>query len=345
MYLGRTRALAAAAIAVVGCDVPTEVPILEHSWELPVEGSTISVDEFLPAGVSVNGGSFVVSVDPVTTDRGLGSLCGACALLHGRTSPVPPFAGEFGTTAELPADVFGAILVSGSVRLAIRNGFSFDPLEGGGRVVITLSDGSGGRQLAELEVGGALGDRLPPGGTLTRDVDLAPGDIGTTITSTAMIAVLGGALVRVDTAQEISVTVTPASILVGSAQVDVAEQAVVLETVDLDVEDVDSDVAERVQEGAVILDITNPFGVSAAGQIEVHYLGGVITKSLTVDGAASSRVSVAFSGGELRAFLGTSPVTLTGSARVSAGAGVITVSPGQILGIDARIQLRLTIGG
>jgi hypothetical protein len=66
---------------------------------------------------------------------------------------------------------------------------------------------------------------------------------------------------------------------------------------------------------------------------------------VAIGAARTSTVVIAFTAEELRAFLGTSPVTLSGSATVAAGAGAITVTPQQVVEIAAKIRLTLLIGG
>ena len=69
----------AACVPLPGCEIPTDVPIVEQRWLIPVEETTLGVDELLPDGVAVSGNDFDVSVDPVSTSETLGALCGiAC---------------------------------------------------------------------------------------------------------------------------------------------------------------------------------------------------------------------------------------------------------------------------
>ena len=90
--------------------------------------------------------------------------------------------------------------------------------------------------------------------------------------------------------------------------------------------------------------MVNPFGVALTGQIRVSYPGGEIAKPVTIAAAGTSRVSIPFTGDELRAFLGTTPVLLSGFGTVSANAGAITVTPQQVVEIEAKIQLDVQIG-
>jgi hypothetical protein len=343
MQFGRASALAVAALLGSGCDFPTEPPILEHDWVVPVDRTTVSVAELLPVGVTLSGGAFALAVEPVVSARTLGSLCPPCAPLDGQTVPVPPFQASFGSSSRLPADVTSAVLASGTVQLSLRNGLAFNPLANGGVIVITLRDGAAGRQLGRLELRGP-GDALPAGGTLTRTVALAPGAIGPVLTSTTDLTVRAGSVARIDTDQEIRLTATPAGVLASSAGVDVSGEPVTFESVEVDVADLE-DFEEDIASGALLLDVTNPFGVALNGQIRVIYPDGTLTKPVTIGAAPRSSVSIPFSADELRAFIGAAPVTLSGSGTVAGGAGAITVAPQQVLDIAAKLRLTVQIGG
>ena len=118
----------AGCLFFAGCEVPTDPPILEQRWIVPIEETTLSVDQLLPAGVSVSGNSFSVSMDPFSTGQTLGAVCGACAALNGLTAPAPAFSISFDTSENLPADVTAATISSASIEIQIANGFSFDPI-------------------------------------------------------------------------------------------------------------------------------------------------------------------------------------------------------------------------
>src|SRR3989304_1201244 len=135
--------------ALAACDVPTEAPIVEQRWILPVDNTTISVSELLPTGVTVSGNNFAVTVGAFNTSKSLGDLCPGCAPLNGLTAPVPAFDGTFTLSRAPPADVASATVVSGSALIAVQNGFGFDPLAGGGTTAVTPPDGPGGEQVGQ----------------------------------------------------------------------------------------------------------------------------------------------------------------------------------------------------
>jgi hypothetical protein len=333
--------LALAGLAVLtACDVPTEAPILEQRWILAVDNSTIAVSEFLPSGVTLSGNNFAVSVGASTTSKSLGDLCTACVALNGLNAPVPAFDGSLTLSQTLPADVSQATLVSGSALIAIQNGFGFDPLAGGGSFTVRVYDGQGGRQLGET----VFAAPMATGTTVTRTLTLATGSIGATLYVDAVLSSPGGQTAIINTGQRLTITATPSPILVSSARVNVANRAVSVAPVDLDVADIDDAISKKIQNGGIILDITNPFGVGVTAQLDITYPGGKITKALNVGSGATSTATLSYSGDELRSFLGKSGVRLTGSGTVSSSAGYITVTPGQQVFIKAKIDLTLRIG-
>ena len=326
------------AVIFSACDVPTDTPMLDQRWILPVEGTTLGVDELLPTGVSVSGNDFAVTVDPFTADETLGDLCTPCAALNGLTAPVPPFTETFTSSQTLPSDVSSVDLTSGSIAIAIQNGFTFDPLLGGGTLSITLTDGEGGAQLGQTVVDAASGGTLPPGTTNTT-LTLAPTTVGNTLFVSTVIDAPGGASALIDTSDQLTITATPTLILVSSATVNVTGQNVDIDPVDLDVGDLDSSVTDRIQQGSVILDVVNPFGVAVTGTLVI----GSTSKGFSLGSGATSQVTIAYTGDELRSFLGQGNVTLTGTGTVTSGDD-ITVSPGQEVTIDASVDLIIEIG-
>ena len=338
-FMRATLVLAGLAV-LTGCDVPTEAPIIEQRWILPADNTTISVSELLPSGVTVDGNSFAVTVGAFTTDKSLGDLCTACVALNGLTAPVPAFNGTFDLSQTLPANVAEATVASGSALITIQNGFGFDPLAGGGTLTATVYDGPGGKQIGQT----VFTAPMAAGATVSKTLTLAPGTIGTTLYVDAELSSPGGQTATIATGERMTIIAIPSPILVNSAKVNVANRAVTFEAVDLDVEDIDDTISERIQSGAIVLDITNPFGVGVTGQFDIAYPGGKISKALNVGSGATSTASLTYTGAEFRTFLGKSGVELTGSGTVSSSAGVITVTPGQQVVIKAKIDITLRIG-
>ena len=167
--------------ALSGCDVPTALPIFDVRWVIPVEETSISVIELLPANVDTAGGNFAVDVAPVFLSQTLGGLCPACIALDGLTVPKPVSNLVYSQSGSLPTDVVSVELVSGLISMAIQNNLGFDPINPSaaspGTFTVTLYDTDiNGRQLDQVILDGANGDQLPAGLTTIqlRAVLLAP---------------------------------------------------------------------------------------------------------------------------------------------------------------------------
>lgn len=323
----------AATLVLGACDIPTSAPIIEQRWIVPVEEISLGVDELLPAGVSLSGSNFDVSIDPFVANTSLGAICAGCAAAQGFTVPAPAFDATFDVTENLPADVSAATIVSGSIQIAIQNGFAFDPVAGGGSVTVTLSDGMGGAQLGQVTVTGTL----PAGQTTNRTLTLSAGSVSTLYAS-VRVQSAGGQTTTINTSESITVTATTSSLLVSGATVNVDGQSVDFDEESLDF-DFDEDVTSRIKQGTVILDVVNPFGVSVNGSLQ---LGTVAGKSFTIDGSATSSVSITYTGAELTQILSDENATFSGSGSVSGGS--ITVTPGQEIMVEATIDLTVEIG-
>jgi hypothetical protein len=332
---------------LAACDLPTEAPIIDQRWVVPVDNSTISVNELLPDGVSAQNGSFAVDVDPFNRTERLGTMCSSCQASDGLTVPKPAFDYTITVEQSLPGDVQSAALESGAVLIQIANNLGFDPLRPGGgntgSLVIRVRNGTGGAVLGTLTMDGA-NESLATGTIAQKTLTLGAADVGSTLTLEVAVDSPDGDPVQVDADATLTATASPADILVGSAMVEVAGRDVEIDPVELDVADIDDGIANRIQEGSILLDVTNPFGVAVSGQLVIEYPGGEISKTLSIGSAATSTVSLPYTGDELRAFLGESGVQLTGTATVDAGSGSITVSPGQELAIDGKLDVTIRIG-
>lgn len=121
MNLGRAAALTG-LVFLAACDVPSSAPFIDQEWILPVESTSISVVQFLPAVVTLNGTRFSVSVNQIVATRSLGQVCSVCSAVNGQTGPAPAFSSTFSTSTNLPANVSGADIASGSVSIATKMG-------------------------------------------------------------------------------------------------------------------------------------------------------------------------------------------------------------------------------
>lgn len=330
-------AVVAAGAILAGCDLPTEPPIFEPRWIIPVDETTLSVEELLPGGVSVIGDAFDVSVDAVAASETLGALCPDCVDSGGVPVPVPAFSGSFASSQALPADVLEAEVTGGTVEITITNGFSFDPLEGGGTLAIVLEDQASGQEIGRLDLVGGT-DALAPGVPVQRTVALSESTISGAIRAVAEIDAPGGQSAPIDTADEIAVIADVTSLLVGSVTVDVPTQGVSIDEQAIALEDIPAEVVERIVSGTIVLDVENPFSVSLDGQVEL----GPTSRSFSVPGSGPSTSELSYTGAELRSIVGQPGVTLSGSG-VANGASV-TIRPGQVMVLKATLDITLEIG-
>lgn len=328
---------AGVCLLAIGCDIPTEAPIIEQRWVLPLEEIILDQSELLPPDVVVAGANYDVNIAPVSASESLGTLCPACAAANGTTVPAPAFSGSFSSTDALPSDVLDATVVGGSIDLAIQNGLDFDPIAGGGTMTITVAGAGGGPVLGTLTLDGSV-DALPGNATTTRTITLGSGAIDGTETTVDIVSP-GGQTTTMDTSSQIVLTATVPSMLVSTATIAVNGLSASLSEESLDAEDLDQSLIDGIQNGSAILDVTNPFGVTFDGTITV----GTVTKTVSVPATATSTVSVDFTGAELRSFLGQPGVTFSGSGTI--GGGPATVTPDLELTIDTTIDLSIEIGG
>ncbi len=348
---GTRPVLLAAALLLAGCDIPTDLPAVETRWIVPADETRFGVDELLPGAVTLtpDSSAFLVDFDPVGFSETLAGLCPACVAAEGLTVPKPPFLATFASQIDFPSSVSSISVVSGRVDLRIDNGLTFDPLRPAasatGSVTIEITDSADGDLLGSLTVDGAA-TALPPGGVLLRSIVLSAASVeGSLVASVTVDSPLGDP-VLIDSSLTVGVVATPGDIVVSSVAIDVGGESVNFDPVNLDVEDIDPELADRIVDGGFQLDVVNPFGVSASFQIAISGPTiSTIQKSSTIGAAPTSTVNVAFTGAELRSFLGQPGVVLTGGADVDPSAGIITVTPGQELVLTGKFDLTLRIGG
>ncbi len=350
------RTLGLLAAAVSACDIPTEAPQWEQRWIIPADRTTVGVEELLPEDVRVtpDRSAFSVQVDPIDYQESLGSLCAACAPLDGQLVPKPAFHGSFHESVDLPEDVEAAEVRTGRVTVVAQNGFSFDPIRppGGSPGTLTLSlrdGGPGGILLDQVVVDGAV-TSFAPGALLTRVLEYS-GPVGATLTVVMSVESPAGGTAPEDRivvrlADQVQITATPQPLEITSALIRVAGRSFDLIATDLDVEDVDQKIVDRVRPGAFLMEISNPWSIGATFDLTVSgpTVASPIIKTATVPAAPSSTVRVEFTEEELRSFLGEPGVMLSGTGTVDPGAGTVRVTPQQVLTVETRLDLVLLVG-
>jgi len=337
--------------ALSGCDYPTEIPLFDVRWVIPIEETSISVVELLPANVDTANGNFEV-VPNVVVSQTLGGLCGvACAGLDGLTVPKPQFMVTVNQTGNLPASVQSVVLVAGSISLDVQNNLGFDPINPAvgvfGSMTVTLYDVDiNGDQLGQVIWSGAGGDALPAGLT-TVPITLVAATVSSTVFAVLEIdspAGDPGSPVLIDLAAGFSVTV--GTIAVSEATLDVDGQAVSLTPTQLDVGGIDTDIVNRIQSGSLILDIQNPFGVGINLSLDISGTGfTTIQRSVNIGVGAMSTVTITYSAADFQTFLGQADVLVSGVGTVVSPGQPVTVTPTQEVVIATSLDLTLEVGG
>lgn len=337
MPLQRLLLAVGICILAAGCDIPTEPPIVQQRWILPFEAVTLDQSELLPSSVSIVGSIYDVALPDASASETLGNLCPSCAAVDGLLVPVPAFQGSFTSVDGLPNDVLEAEVSSGSVTLAITNGLSFDPIADSGSVTITIRGAGGGPTLGSLVLDGSV-DSLPAGSVTNRTLLLSSGTVVSALETSFSIDSKGGTVSTIDVDDMIDVSVSNGSLQVGSVIIDIAGNSATLTEQPFDVEDLDEDIVDLIESGAVVMNVTNPFGVTFVGTITL----GSVTKDVSIPLDTASTVTVAYTGDELRTILGGSDVMFSGFGAL--GGGPATIQAGDELMIDPTIDLIIELG-
>jgi hypothetical protein len=273
----------------------------------------------------------------VSVSESLSDLCPIC-ISSGFPIPVPAYQGQFTSVDNLPDDVLAAEVQSGSVDVTITNNLSFDPIAGGGSMTITVRSAGGGAVLGTLVLQSPT-DALPPASMTMRTLTIGAGTVTGALETRVDVDSPGTQTATIDITDDISVSAVTTSLLVSEATVDVDGISASLTEETLETDDLDEDVTDAIVSGTVVMDVTNPFGLTFTGTIVV----GTVVKNVSVPADVTSTVSVTYTGDELRSFLGIPNVTLSGDGTI--GGGPATVSAGLNLVIDPSIDLVLELGG
>lgn len=353
----RRWAAQASALAVglgVGCNVPTDAPVIDSRWLFEVHSTTIGVEGLLPDSVSIDDGAFAVEATPVAASEDLGGLCPDCRTGPGGSVPKPAFSGSFEARASLPSGLSSGEVASGTVQLELVHNFGFDPIRppGGapGSLVATLTEETGGRVVARLELDGAT-DSLPPDASFSAMLPLAPGSIGGALSMRFEVESPAGGTsaahrVSINAQNHVRATATPMDVRLSSVRTDVLGRSASLEPAEVDVAGVDAGIVDRIQSGALVLEFANAFGAAMDAQLHiVQEADTVVSKPFKVTDGPNSTTSVELTADEFRAFLGKPGVMLAGSGVVTSPADGISLTPVMEVRIDGKIDLVLRIGG
>jgi hypothetical protein len=334
-------------LALLGArDIPTAVPQVEQRWIVPAPSTTIAASSLLPAGVSIlpDSSGFAVTLQPITITRALSQDCSSCAAANGTTVAKPAFTVSASASTPLPSGLDTAIIAAGSLQVVVKNNYTFDPLRPSatsfGYAVVMITEN--GSIIGRDSVNGAT-VALPAGATLSRSIPLSgivsagqPVKVQVTLFSPA------GDPVQMDASRTLVVTATPAGIQVTNPWIFVNAQQVISNNA-LDLSGIDAAITKRVDAGTLLLDVSNPFGVTGALTVQLSAASvPTITKSLALTSGVS-HPSIAFTQAEIQQLLGRN-LTLTMSGPLSS-AGAIPVTPREAVVVTTDLDLTLHTGG
>ena len=124
----------------------------------------------------------------------------------------------------------------------------------------------------------------------------------------------------------------------GSTTVSLEGHAVEVDVVKLDLDHIGPEIIEKIVNGSLILEVTNPFGVSLSGNINI----GSTSKGFLISENGRSTTTISYTRNELTSFLGEKGVTLSLSG--TANGTSITLSSHQELTIEGTIDCLIRIG-
>ena len=335
---------------LAGCEIPSSLPNWETHWVVRSETTTIPVASFFPNEVTEVGGEFQLAFTGGAISETLADICPPCTPFNGTTVPKPEFTAVLESEVPFPVDLDSLTLTRGSLEVRVTNRLGFDPIRPSAdptaaRGYMTIAISNASTVLATHTIDGATVG-FAPGTTLDQTIHfsstLLPRTIGGTVRFDVTIHSPQGDPVTINTSEFILVEAAEASIGASSARVRVQDRHVAAEPIALDLAGIDEALTARVQRGALLLDIANPFAVGGTLTATLSAPGVTLVRSLPVVPGAST-VALQFTGAELRSLFGPSQATLSVSGPVSASpAGLVTVRPGQALTAAGRLELYLT---
>lgn len=351
----RTFALAAVtALAVLtACDIPTEAPKWDTSWQVPVNDDSIEVSQLLPGGITSTGVVFQVAVQNDSIRTSLGQLCGApCAAVHGTTAPLPAFTATVFFEDSIPQNVLLVTPAAGETyAYAITNNLSFDPIRPQpgvfGMIIVGLVDPDSNIVGVDTIRGSAT--TFGVGTTLNRAMTLKNAAVGGPFQLAAKVVVVAGATVPIDTAGKLTVATTEDSVGITSVRVVVDDVAITSFAREVDLSDLADDVDDVVQSAKVRIQIQNPMAIAGAILLEFQDGGGgaiIPAKPLTLAvGASTQEIGLTLS--EILTLLDYGIVNLkvTGAVTGTLSSNAADLRPDDVAQLSSRVFLTVRING
>jgi hypothetical protein len=350
---GRSLALVA-LVALVGCDLPTDAPRWETEWEVPGETVRLGVGELLPSGIDVNADSsaFLVHTPEASLVVSLATVCEPCVAGMDLSTPVPKpeFEDSVMVSTPLPTGLVSAVLAGGALDVVLEHSFDFDPLNPSpstpgaprGHAVVRVT--SGGATIARDSIDGA-DTAFGPGVPLRPDLAVLAGTVSGDLQLTVRIYSPDGDPVLLDSSDTLGVRLEPSEIAVSEVTIAATSIGVGPVATDFDFSGLDATTVERVQRGALVLDVDNPLDIEGSFLVAFQPASGPdVTATIEVQPGPFREV-VEFTGEELRSILGSDTARLWTSGSVSAPSGTVTFTPDQVLTIDTAFRLVVLVGG
>jgi hypothetical protein len=158
-------------IGVVGCDIPTQLPLYDTTWEVVAVRDSIATADLLPQHLRAAGGRFAIDSFAVEGEVRLGEVCEVCTCFQG---PIPPMTlAPHDWPLKLPPGVISARLERGRAHVVIQNQVGFDVMDDGnggkGFLVVDLVDIRDDQSHGQV----LLMEPFPPGDSLEISFDLA----------------------------------------------------------------------------------------------------------------------------------------------------------------------------
>lgn len=333
---------------LAACDFPTEPPLWDTTWQVPVESIVVSAADLLPASVDVNADSteFISETPEASIQVSLAELCTLCVLVDGIRTPKPEFADTQTTSTSLPAELVSATLAGGSFDVVMDHSFNFDPLRPNsdpdaptGYVVFRVT--SSGAVVAYDSISGD-DTAFPSGITLAPDLAVQPVQVSGSIDLEVVIYSPEGDSVTVESSDTAGVTLNPSTVRISQVTIDAA--SITIDPVDttMDFSGVDSTAIDHVQSGALLVAVANPWDVTGTMDVTFQPPTPSIRRSFTLDpGSYQERID--FSGSEIRSMLRAGEVGVRATGSVSS-TGTLTLAPADRLQVDGNLELVVLIG-
>ena len=350
-FIGRRLALLSLGLPLLaGCEIPSAAPHWETHWVIRSETTTIPVSSFFSNDVTEVGDEFELSFTGGAISETLADICNVCSSYNGTVVAKPAFTAVLESDVPFPIDLDSLALTRGSLQVRITNRLGFDPIRpaadpASARGSMTIVISNAGTVLATHSIDGATVP-FAPGATIERTIDFSPAVLPRTIGGSVRFDVTInsplGDPVAINTSEFILVEAAEAAIGASMAKARVQDRNVEADPIALDLAGIDEELSRRVQRGALLLDVDNPFTVAGMLTATLTAPGVTLVRSLPVTPGAST-VALEFTGAELRSLFGPNPATLSVSGPLSASpAGPVVVRPGQALTAAARLELYLT---